>query len=223
MDWTVATADAVRNTLAEVFSYIPNIIAAIIIILVGIIVAWAVKTLIVKALGYLKVKKYTDSIGLGKIFKGDVRIVELIGDIAKWIIILPFVVVALDVVKLTGVNDLIKQVLLYIPDVVKAVILIMLAFIIGDLVARVIKATATSIGVKTSEILADIARWAILIFAFFGALQHLGLAVELINILWTGIVALVVIAGGIAFGLAGQGAARDTIARIRKNFPVDKE
>src|SRR3990172_226530 len=105
-DTATAVTDAVRETLTNVVAYIPDLIAAIVVMLIGIIVAWAVKTVIVKGLGFLQIKKYTDAAGLNKVITKDVEVVELLGDIAKWIVLLTFLVVALDVAQLSGVNDI---------------------------------------------------------------------------------------------------------------------
>lgn len=218
-DVATAVTDAVRETLSSVIDYIPELVAAVIVFLIGIIVAWAVKTVIVRGLSFLQVKKYTDAVGLNKVITKDVEVVDLLGDIAKWVIMLTFLIVALDVAQLSGANDLLKGVLAYVPEVAKAIVLLFIGVVVADLTSRVVKATANSIGVRASEVLSDIARWAIIIFAFFGALQQLGLATELISILWTGIVAFLAIAGGLAFGLGGKDAASGVIDRVKKAFP----
>jgi len=219
-DLATTVTDAVRETISNVVEYIPSALAAVIVVLIGIIVAWAVKTVIVRGLGFLQVKKYTDAVGLNKVITKEVEVVELLGDIAKWVILLTFVVVALDVAKLAGANDLLKGLLSYVfSNVAKAVVVLFIGVVIADLASRVVKATANSIGVRASEILSDIARWAIITFAFLAALQQLGLATDLINTLFMGIVALVAIAGGIAFGLGGKDAAQDAINTVRKAFP----
>lgn len=217
---TTAVTDAVRETLSNVISYIPDLIAAIIVMFIGIIVAWAVKTVIVKGLGFLQVKKYTDAAGLNKVITKDVEVVELLGDISRWVILLTFLVVALDVAQLSGANDILKGLLSFaLSNVTRAIVVLFLGVVIADLASRVVKATANSIGVKASEILSDIARWAIIIFAFLAALQQLGIATDLINILFQGVVALLAIAGGLAFGLGGKDAATDAINSVRKAFP----
>ena len=218
---TISTSviDALRESISSTISYGFKALVAIIVVLIGVVVAWAAKTVIVRGLSFLQVKKYTDAIGLNKVIDKDVEVVELIGDIAKWIIILTFVISVLDSLNLTGVNDLLKGVLGYVPDVAKALVLLFIGVVIADLASRVVKATANTVGVRASEILSDIARWSIIIFAFFGALQQLGLAVDLINTLWTGIVAFLALAGGLAFGLGGKDAAAGVIDRVKKAFP----
>ena len=217
---TTAVTDAVRETLSNVVAYIPALVAAIIVMLIGIIVAWAVKTVIVKGLGFLQVKKYTDAAGLNKVITKDVEVVELLGDIAKWILLLTFLVVALDVAQLSGANDILKGLLTFaLSNVTRAIVVLFIGVVIADLASRVVKTTANSIGVKASEILSDIARWSIIIFAFLAALQQLGIATDLINILFQGVVALLALAGGLAFGLGGKDAATDAINSVKKAFP----
>lgn len=218
-DTVTQVTDAVRSSLQDVVNYLPDLVAAIIVLLVGIIVAWAVKTVIVRGLGFLQVKKYTDAIGLNKVITKDVEVVDLLGDIAKWIVLLTFLVVALDVAQLSGANDILKDLLAFVlADVTRAIVILFIGVVIADLASRVVKATANSIGVKASEILSDIARWSIIVFAFLAALQQLGIAKDLINTLFMGIVALVAIAGGLAFGLGGKDAAQEAVNSVKKNM-----
>ncbi|RJO60234.1 hypothetical protein C4544_05670 [candidate division WS5 bacterium] len=218
-DTVTQVTDAVRSSLQDVVNYLPDLVAAIIVLLVGIIVAWAVKTVIVRGLGFLQVKKYTDAIGLNKVITKDVEVVDLLGDIAKWIVLLTFLVVALDVAQLSGANDILKDLLAFVlADVTRAIVILFIGVVIADLASRVVKATANSIGVKASEILSDIARWSIIVFAFLAALQQLGIAKDLINTLFMGIVALVAIAGGLAFGLGGKDAASEAVNSVKKNM-----
>ena len=218
-DWVNTTTTAVRDSLETVLSYIPEVIAALIVILIGVIVAWAVKTVIVRALGFVKWKRYTDSLGLDRVFSEKVEVIELLGDLAQWTVIIIFLLPALTILKLDSVNDVVKGILYYIPNVIMAVVIIMIGVIVADLVARVVRSTAATIGTRTAEMLADVSRWAIVIFAFLAALVQLEIAASLLQILWTGIVAFFVIAGGLAFGLGGRDAASDAIARVRKNIP----
>jgi hypothetical protein len=217
--WTDATTIAVRDSLTSVINFLPELVGAAIVLLVGVIIAWAVKTVIVRGLSFIKLKKYTDAVGLGKVFPEKVEFVELLGDLAKWTIVIVFLVPALEILNLTQVNDLLKGVIAYIPNVVVAVVVVMVGAVVADLVARVVRSTAATVGVQTSEVLADIARWSIVVFAFLAALVQLGIAVALIQTLWTGIVAFVALGGAIAFGLGGKDAAGKAIDRVTKNFP----
>lgn len=218
-DTTNATTTAVTDSLNAVINYIPNLIAALVILLIGIIVAWAIKTVVVKVLGFVNVKPVTETVGLDKVLKTKVDLVDLIGDLVRWIVIIVFLIPALEVLDLTQINDVLQGVVEYLPNVVAAVFIVMIGAVVADLVARVISGTVDTIGAKTAEVLADVARYSVIVFVVLAALQQLGIAPAMLNTLFTGFVALVAIAGGLAFGLGGQDSARDLIARLRKNLP----
>jgi hypothetical protein len=222
-DWTSTTTNAVRDSLSNVISYIPEIIAAFIVILIGVIVAWAVKTIIVRVLSFIKLKKYTDAVGLDKVFTQKVELVELLGDLAKWIVIIIFLLPALEILKLNQVGDVVTGVINYIPNVIVAVVVVMVGIIIADLASRVVKSTAGTLGTHTADILADVAKWAIIIFATLAALVQLGIGADLIQTLWQGLVYLVVLAGAIAFGLGGKDQAAAFIDRMIKNLPKNSK
>lgn len=218
-DWTTATTTAVTDSLTRIISYIPNIIGAIVVILIGIIVAWAVKTVVTRLLGYIKIKPVTETLGLERIFKTKVDLVSLIGELVQWIIVIVFLIPALEILNLTQVNEVLQGVIAYVPNVVAAVFIVMIGTIVADLVAKVISGAVETIGVKTAAALADFARYAVIVTVILAALSQLGIASDLIQRLFTGFVALFAIAGGLAFGLGGQDAAKDLINRLKRNLP----
>lgn len=217
-EWWNITTDAVVESLKDVAGYVPEILGAIVVILIGVLVGWAVKTVIVRALKFVKVKPYTDAVGLDKVFKTKVDLVELVGDLTKWIVVIVFLLPALNILGLVGVNELVTSVVSYLPQVVVAVVIVMVGAIMADLASRAVDATAQTIGAKTAALVADITKWSIMVFAVFAALLQLGIAVSIINNLVLGFVALIALAGGLAFGLGGQDAAKEVIERLKKNL-----
>lgn len=217
-EWWDVTTEAVSESLRSVFGYVPEVIGAIVVILLGALVGWALKTVVVKALRFVKVKPYTDAIGLNKVFKTREDVVELVGDLVKWVVVIVFLIPALSILGLGDVSEVVKNIVAYLPHVVVAAVIIMVGAILADLASRTIEAGAQTIGAKTAAIIADIARWSILVFTVLVALNQLGIASDIINTLVTGFVALIAIAGGLAFGLGGQEAAKEAIERLRKNL-----
>lgn len=217
-EWWNLTTETVSNSLKDVINYIPNVIGAIVVILLGVLIGWAVKTVIVKALRFIKVKPYTDAIGLNKIYKNKSDLVELIGDLAKWTIIIVFLIPASDILGLTGVNEVIQSFVAYLPNVIIAVVIVIVGSILADLASRAVEATAQTIGVKAAAIAADVTRWTIIVFTILAALLQLGIATDIINTVVIGIIALLALAGGLAFGLGGQDVAKEVIERMRKNL-----
>jgi len=218
-DWTKLTTDAVTESLKGVVNYLPKVVGAVVVILIGVLVAWAVKTVIVRVLKLIKVKPYTDAIGLNKVFPEKLELAELLGDLAKWIIMIVFLLPALEILDLTQINELVAQVVSYLPNVVVAVVIVVVGAVVADLISRVVESAASTIGAKTAAVAADVARWSVVVFAVLAALMQLGIAVGIINNLVVGFVAMVAIAGGLAFGLGGQDAAREVIERLKKNMP----
>jgi len=212
------TSNAVTDQLVKVVNYLPNILSAIVVILVGVIVAWAVKVVIVKGLGFIKLKKYTDSVGLGKVFTEKVEFATLIGDIAKWTIVIVFLIPALEILGISEVNIVLESILAYIPNVILAIVSVMIGAVVADLVSRAIRSAALTMGTRNADLLADLAKWSIMVFVILGALQQLNILPQLISTLTIGVMAFFVIAGGVAFGLGGKDAASSLIAGLGKKF-----
>lgn len=218
-NWATLTTDAVAESLRSVILYIPKVIGAAVVILIGALVAWAVKTLIVRVLKFVKIKPYTDAIGLNKVFPEKLDLVDLFGDLAKWIVMIIFLLPALQILDLTQVNELVSRVVAYLPNVIVAVVIVVIGSVVADLIARVVESTAKTVGAKTAEVAADVAKWAVIVFVVLAALLQLGIATTIIDRLVTGFVAMVAIAGGLAFGLGSQDAARDVVDRLKRNLP----
>lgn len=220
-NWARLTTDAVANSLRDVINFLPNLLGALVVILIGVVLAWAVKTVVVRVLKYVRIKPYTDAIGLNKVFPEKLDLVELIGDLAKWVTVIVFLLPALEILNLTQVNSLMQQIVAYLPNVVVAVVIVIVGAIVADLVSRVVESAAQTIGAKTAAVAADVARWSIVVFVILAALLQLGIATTIIDRLVTGFVAMIAIAGGLAFGLGGQDAAKNGIERLKKNLPKD--
>jgi hypothetical protein len=218
-EWTTLTTDAVTASLKSVVNYMPKLVGALVVILIGVLVAWAIKTVIVRVLKFVKLKPYTDAIGLNKVFPENLELTELLGDLAKWIIMIIFLLPALEILDLAQVNTLVTRVVAYLPNVVVAVAIVIVGAIVADLISRVVESTASTIGAKTAAIAADVARWAVVVFVVLAALMQLGIATTLIDRVVTGLVAMGALAGGLAFGLGGQDTAKEAIVRLRKNLP----
>lgn len=217
-NWAQLTSSAVTDQLVKVLNYLPNVLAALLVVLIGVIIAWAVKLVIVKGLGFVKLKKYTDAVGLGRIFTEKIEFATLLGDIAKWTIIIVFLIPALEILRITQVSGVLESIISYIPNVIVAIVSVMFGAVIADLVARVIRSGATTVGTKNADLLADLAKWAIIVFVVLGALQQLDILPQLISTITIGVTAFFVIAGGVAFGLGGRDAAAGLIASIGARF-----
>lgn len=213
----VAVSQAVRNTGA----FLPNLFAAIIIAMVGVVVGTLFKKVLVRTLEMLKLDTWFDRTTLGQTLKKTepgFALVHLIGELGKWFVVVVFLIPAVEVLGLREVTLILRDILFYVPNVVIAVIIVFLGSVFSRFAYDFVLTGATGLGSNIARTLAVIARWSILIFVTLAALSRLGIAAELIRILFTGFVAMIALAGGLAFGLGGKELAGRLIEDIRKEL-----
>jgi small-conductance mechanosensitive channel len=116
---------------------------------------------------------------------------------------------------LPKIDTVLNEVLLYLPNVFVAVVIALVGFVVARIAHDVVLASTKGLSPDTSKTVASITRWAIGIFVILAVLNQLGVASDLVRILFTGFVAMIAIAGGIAFGLGGQNSAKEVIEDIR--------
>lgn len=216
--WGYVLNESLINMWFGFINFIPVLLGAIIIFLVG----WLIGKLVGKAIAHLfeaaKINKLFESAGFDRFsekFGMKFSVGTLFGVIVKWFIILVFLITSLEIIGLTQVNDFLRQtVLYYLPKVVIAALVLIIASVIAEVMKKLINASAKAASLKTANMLGSIALYAIWIFAFIIALSELGIASAFMQILFTGFIAALAIALGLAFGLGGRDAASRAIDRI---------
>jgi hypothetical protein len=139
--------------------------------------------------------------------------------VVKWFLIIAFLLAAVDILGLGQVSMFLQRVLVYVPDVVIAVVILVLGVLAARLLQRTAEATTVhSVGVSASRAIGSLTRWSVLILAIWAALIQLNIAVVFLQTLLTGLVAMLAIAGGLAFGLGGKDAAKDFIDKVRQDI-----
>lgn len=229
--YNVAQSHMLIQTWGEVFStslqglwlgfvsFVPNLIIAIIVFIVGWVVGSVVEKALANVIGALKLDRLFQSAGVSDVLaKADIKLSVggFIGGIIKWFIVIVFLMTSLEVVGLTQVNEFLSEVVLrYLPQVVIAALVLILATVISDAMRRIITGSAKAANVRSANMLGTIAHYAIWTFALIIALSQLGVAPQFMQILFTGIIAMLAIAGGLAFGLGGKEAASKAIDRVK--------
>lgn len=219
--WTDAVLVAVARSLQSFLDFLPNIFGSIIIFALGWLIAGIVKNLVLKLLDVLQVEPFAEKVGLSKAMAkvgATITPSELFGEIIKWAIVLVFLNPAVEVLGLSQVTQVLNQILLYIPNVIVAVLILMFGVIFADLTGQFIKGTAAALGTGTASALEVITRYAITVFVVLAALTQLGIAQQLIATLFTGFVAMLAIAGGLSFGLGGKDIAGEILADLKKSL-----
>ena len=135
----------------------------------------------------------------------------------RWFLIVVFLLAASNFLGLTQVSDFLRDVLLYLPNVVVAAFILIIAAFVADVVERALRGSVQAMG-RQGAVAGAVARWAIWVFAIMAVLIQLGIAVQLVQTLVTGLVAAIAIALGISFGMGGRDAAADIIQKVRQDF-----
>ena len=213
-----SVASTVIRSLVIFIEYIPSFIGGLIILIIGLVLAGLVHRIIISALNVIQLEKFLSRYGVVKLEGRDIEWSEIIAQIARWTIIIVFLVPALQAWRLNAVNTVLNRVILYIPNVLVAVILAMVGLVFARLGYKLAFSTSRSLGKNLANTVALVAQWSIVIFVGFLGLHQLGVAQELLRILFAGLVAMIALAGGLAFGLGGQSTAKQILEEIWDKF-----
>ena len=217
-DLTIAVSSVVLNSLAALINFIPPLIGGLIVLTIGLVLAAIVYRVIFGVLKAVQLEKLLAKYGVTKIEGKDVEWSEVLSELARWSVIIVFLIPTLQAWRLGAVNSVLNRVILYIPNVIVAVILALVGLVFAKLAYRVAYSAGRSLGSHLAHVVALVAQWSLIVFVGFLVLHQLGVAQELLRILFAGIVAMLAIAGGLAFGLGGQGTARSILESIWERF-----
>ncbi|MBI4435718.1 hypothetical protein HY630_03535 [Candidatus Uhrbacteria bacterium] len=223
------TQEVLQGPLLELWdtivAFLPSLLGALLVFLIGVIVALVLRTVVVKVIGLLRIDDLARRLEItGQFERVGLRlhIGGLLGWIVKWFFIVMALIAATDILGWDQVTDYLGQVVLFIPNVIIAVIILLAGILLGNFVQNVVKSAVEAAQLASAEFLSGIAKWAILIFTFMAALVQLQIAPELIRVLFTGLVAMLALAGGLAFGLGGKEHAHQFLNRLKKDISSER-
>ena len=198
-------------------TFVPKFLAGIVILVIGIIIASLVRDLIRIIFRYIRLEEWLESAGVVK--AKEIQIwPSILTELTRWTIIFLFLMSAVETWAIPKVGDVLNQLLFFLPNVFLAVIIGWIGLVAGRFSFDIVRHGVDGVGGKESIILGNMAKLAIYFFTSLIILTQLGVAADLIKILFTGFVAMLAIAGGIAFGLGGQSSAKDVIEDIRSKL-----
>lgn len=220
--WGDVLVVSFQELWSGVITFIPKLLIAVIIFIIGWIIAVALGKLISQIVRLFKIDKLFQALGaeepLAKAgFKLDTG--AFVGGLVRWFLIVVFLVAAIDVLGLSQVNIFLREVVLaYLPNVIVAALILVVAAFVAETMQKIVVGSAKAAGVPSTHLLGGITKWAIWVFAILAALYQLGIAGVFAQTLFTGFVAMLAIAGGLAFGLGGKDAAARYVERLRRDI-----
>lgn len=216
---------SVVGVVGGVADVLPKLLAALIFVILGWVVGGAVGRVIAELIHSAKIDGFLAKAGVSKFLaRGGYELNSgaFIGWLAKLFFIIIFLIAALNILGLNQVNTFLLQVLAYIPQVVVATMILFVASFASDILGGMVSGASKAIGSHVAHLLGSVTRWAIWTFAIIIALSHLGIAPQYMYTLFAGMIAMLALAGGLAFGLGGKDAAADLIRNIREEIREGK-
>ena len=218
MDWlTFVVVDPVKAMLVKIWGYIPAVAGALVILVVGWLIAKVIEAIIVRVLKALKIDELSDKAGIAKVLaQGDIKagLSEVIAGVIYWLIILVVVATALSALNLTIAAELVSKLVSYIPNILGAIFILVLGSFLANLVATIVRTSAGNAGVEKTKLLAKVTQIILLVFTFVAAIEQLKIATALIVLA----VNIILISIGLGIALAFGLGCKDLAAKAMSDF-----
>ena len=224
-NWQVVLLEPAKIILSQISQFLVNVLLVVIILIIGWIIAKIIKTLVTKLLRAIKLDQLSDRIDLDNILaKGGISysLSELIGVMCYWLALLITFVVAVNAIGLTVAADLLNRIVLYVPNIIAAVFILILGMFVATLLSNIVKTVANNAGVSQAKLLGKIAEVLVLIFAVVIAVEQLGIAARIISLSITVILASVGLGAALAFGLGCRDLAAKFVSELIESLKLKK-
>jgi hypothetical protein len=216
--WTDIVVVSLQNLWAGVVNFIPTLVGALVVLLVGLIVAFGVGTAIEKIFEAVKLDAFLSRLGVGHFFERanlKLRASYFLGRLVYWFVTVAFLLAASDILGLGALSGFLQDVLGYLPNVILAVLILLAAVVVANFVRHVVRASVLGARLHAARFLGTLSWWSVIVFGFLAALVQLNVAVSIINSIVTGVIAMLALAGGLAFGLGGRDYAAYLVNKLR--------
>ena len=217
--WGDAVLNPLQDLWARFLTFLPNLVGAIVILVIGWIVAAGLDRLVTQILKQAKLDSTLNKMGTKTLLEKsglDMEVSEFVGALVRWTILLVAFLAAADVLALSNVTTFLNSILAYIPNVFVAIGILLIGLFAAHFFAGVVRGTVGAARVQTARLLGATTKWTIYIFTLAAALQQLGIASIIIDRFLTALFFMLALAGGLAFGLGGQKAAAESLEDFRK-------
>lgn len=217
-DYQVAVTGSLSDLFNRIIAFLPNIIAAAIVLLAGWIIGSFLGGLVRKGLDAIGIDGLGNQLGLQRLGERSGRhisISRIVEWIIKWFFILASIIAAADILGMNQITDFFyRDVLGYAGHVIVAMAILLLGIIAANFLGDVVEGTVRAGGFKAHRALGSITRWSIIVFALLASLSELQIAAGFLQDLFRAVIAMIAIAGGLAFGLGGKEHAHKILSNI---------
>jgi hypothetical protein len=222
LTWGNVFNSSLQSLWWSFIQFAPRLILAIVFFVIG----WVLGSLIAKAFEHvfrsLKVDSLLASVKMDSFFRKagmNLNSGYFIGQLIKWFVIIVFLLPSLNLIGLDYIGSFLQNdVLGFIPRVIVAAFILIIATIVADFLAKTVMASAMAMSLKSARMLGTLVKYTVWVFAFIIALGQLGIAEGYMNTLFAGIIGMFAVAGALAFGLGGKDAAGRWINKLSEEM-----
>lgn len=209
--------DSFRNLLESAVEYTPRILAALLLLIIGFIVARIISKLMGRFINAIEENATVKNVAK-KLDITVVNISDLVAMLTRWAVLLIFVIAAIDALGVAVLTDTFNEILAFLPNIFAAALILAVSILMGNVVFNIVRESAKKAKIKSHAFLAGAARVAVLVFGIPLALAQLGLDLTIINNNITVVVAGIMLALAVAFGLGAKDTAGKIVDDIYKNW-----
>ena len=206
-----------QEFLNQIAISLPRIIGAILILLVGWIIAKLLKKAIVRLLRLIRLNSLSEKVGIEKFLKeGGLKktAVDLIGSLFYRIIMLTVILAVFNSLQLNSAQELFNSIILFIPNIIVSLIILLFGLYAAKFISNVLSSSLKNMKDKTADIIEKIAYYSIVVFTVFLVLGQLKIAQDIITNAFILVFGAICLAFGLAFGLGGKESASDVLKSI---------
>ena len=219
--WQVVLLEPARIVLAQISQFMVNALLVVIILIIGWLLSKMIKAIVSKALKTVKLNELSDRIELDKLLgKGGITypLSDLIAVICYWLGILVTFMVAVNAIGLTIAADLLTKVVLYIPNVIAAIFILVLGMIVSTLLKNIVQTAANNAGLNQSKLLAQIVETVVIVFAVFVGLEQLQIGIRITELTISIVLGSFGLGLALAFGLGCKDIAGKFVAELAEKL-----
>jgi len=218
--WTNVVMNSLQNVWGIIASFLPDLLGAIIVVIIGLFVAWIFEIVSEKIVDMLKIDLILNKVGVEKYFsRAGIRLKSgrFVGKLVYWFFVVATALAVSDILGLWGFSTFLNEVLVYFPNIIVAALILLASIVIANFLRGLVKASVKSAKLNNAKFLGTITWWITVIFGIFAALLQLKIAESVVNALVIGFIAMLSLAGGLAFGLGGRDYAAHIIQLMRRH------
>ena len=203
-------------------SFIPRFVIAVVAFILLWIVAVMLGRLVEQIIASLKLDSVLEGLGAGEpLSRAGYRLnsAAFLGGLVRWFFIVFAFLVAVDILGLQVVSSFLSEIVSdFLPRVIVASLIIVVGAVLGGAAQKVVRGSAQAANMPSASFIGAVAKWAVWIFALIEALETLDILSEFALAFFTGVIAMLALAGGLAFGLGGRDAAAQYIEKLKREM-----